>query len=73
MDRYLKESIIPIVWFEELSQIESNQMDYIKMLFVYPIKYQETVILSTISFGLVMLLMSLCCCCCCGKRKVSLL
>jgi len=71
MERYLKESVIPIVWYEELSQADSDQIYMIKMLFVYPVKYEQTVVIGIIGFGLVLLLMSLCCCCCCGKNKVS--
>lgn len=72
MERYLKEAVIPIVWYEELSQVDSDQVDNIKMLFVYPTKYEKFAIFILIGFGFVLLLMSLCCCCCCGKKKVSL-
>jgi hypothetical protein len=68
----LKEAIIPLVWFEELAEVDDNSKDTIKYVFVYPIKYEEVVAFGLIILGGVLLITSLCCCCCCGgKNKVS--
>lgn len=67
----LKEAVVPLFWFEELSEVDDDQIDNIKLRFVFPEKYEEAVILGSAGFGVVLVLISLCCCCCCGRKRVS--
>ena len=73
MRQNLKEAIIPLVWFEELSEMEDNSKEMVRLLFVYPFRFEDLIALALLAFSVMLLLMSLCCCCCCGKDKVSVL
>ncbi|XP_054163914.1 platelet glycoprotein 4-like [Oppia nitens] len=74
LGKTLKEGIIPLVWFEEVSELDDYTKDTIKLFFVWPNKYEELIVFGLIAFGGLLLMASLCCCCCCrgSKKKAKL-